>query len=55
MLSVIVPAYNEEEVLPIFHGRLVAALANSESSNSAVADSPFINAPPSGRPSADAA
>ena len=28
MLSVIVPAYNEEEVLPIFHGRLVAALAN---------------------------
>ena len=27
MLSVIVPAYNEEEVLPIFHGRLVAALA----------------------------
>jgi glycosyltransferase involved in cell wall biosynthesis len=29
MLSVIVPAYNEEEVLPIFHGRLVAALANT--------------------------
>ena len=28
LLSVIVPAYNEEEVLPIFHGRLVAALAN---------------------------
>ena len=28
ILSVIVPAYNEEEVLPIFHGRLVAALAN---------------------------
>ena len=28
MLSVIVPAYNEEEVLPIFHARLVAALAN---------------------------
>ena len=27
-LSVIVPAYNEEEVLPIFHARLVAALAN---------------------------
>ena len=26
MLSVIVPAYNEEEVLPIFHARLVAAL-----------------------------
>ncbi len=26
MLSVIVPAYNEEEVLPIFHQRLVAAL-----------------------------
>lgn len=26
-LSVIVPAYNEEEVLPIFHQRLVAALA----------------------------
>jgi polyisoprenyl-phosphate glycosyltransferase len=26
-LSVIVPAYNEEEVLPIFHARLVAALA----------------------------
>src|SRR5665647_1802103 len=25
-LSVIVPAYNEEEVLPIFHQRLVAAL-----------------------------
>lgn len=28
MLSVIVPAYNEEEVLPIFHHRLVAALAH---------------------------
>jgi glycosyltransferase involved in cell wall biosynthesis len=28
VLSVIVPAYNEEEVLPIFHSRLVAALAN---------------------------
>ena len=28
MLSVIVPAYNEEEVLPIFHQRLVTALAN---------------------------
>ena len=28
LLSVIVPAYNEEEVLPIFHARLVAALAN---------------------------
>ncbi len=28
MLSVIVPAYNEEEVLPIFHTRLVTALAN---------------------------
>ena len=28
ILSVIVPAYDEEEVLPIFHGRLVAALAN---------------------------
>ncbi|MGB4118211.1 MAG: glycosyltransferase family 2 protein [Polaromonas sp.] len=28
MLSVIVPAYNEEEVLPIFHARLVTALAN---------------------------
>ena len=27
-LSVIVPAYNEEEVLPIFHQRLVAALAS---------------------------
>jgi len=27
-LSIIVPAYNEEEVLPIFHRRLVAALAN---------------------------
>jgi len=27
MLSVIVPAYNEAEVLPIFHDRLVAALA----------------------------
>ena len=26
-LSVLVPAYNEEEVLPIFHARLVAALA----------------------------
>ena len=26
MLSVIVPAYNEQEVLPIFHARLVAAL-----------------------------
>lgn len=26
-LSVIVPAYNEEEVLPIFHARLVAAMA----------------------------
>ena len=30
MLSVVVPAYNEEEVLPIFHKRLVAALANVE-------------------------
>ena len=28
VLSVIVPAYNEEEVLPIFHARLVAALTN---------------------------
>ena len=28
MLSVIVPAYNEEEVLPIFHARLVTALAH---------------------------
>ena len=28
MLSVIVPAYNEEEVLPIFHARLITALAN---------------------------
>lgn len=28
MLSVVVPAYNEEEVLPIFHDRLVTALAN---------------------------
>ncbi len=28
ILSVLVPAYNEEAVLPIFHGRLVAALAN---------------------------
>jgi glycosyltransferase involved in cell wall biosynthesis len=28
MLSVIVPAYNEEAVLPIFHARLVAALAD---------------------------
>ena len=28
MLSVLVPAYNEEEVLPIFHDRLVTALAN---------------------------
>ena len=27
MLSVIVPAYNEEEVLPIFHARLTAAMA----------------------------
>ena len=27
MLSVIVPAYNEEEVLPIFHARLTSALA----------------------------
>ncbi len=27
-LSVIVPAYNEEEVLPIFHSRLVAALTS---------------------------
>jgi glycosyltransferase involved in cell wall biosynthesis len=27
-LSIIVPAYNEEEVLPIFHSRLVATLAN---------------------------
>ena len=27
-LTVIVPVYNEEEVLPIFHSRLVAALAN---------------------------
>ena len=26
MLSVVVPAYNEEEVLPIFHARLVSAL-----------------------------
>ncbi len=30
LLSVIVPAYNEQEVLPIFHDRLVAALANVE-------------------------
>lgn len=29
VLSVIVPAYNEEEVLPIFHARLVAALASA--------------------------
>lgn len=29
-LSVIVPAYNEEVVLPIFHSRLVAALAGVE-------------------------
>lgn len=28
MLSVVVPAYNEEAVLPIFHSRLVAALVN---------------------------
>ena len=28
ILSVIVPAFNEEEVLPIFHSRLIAALAN---------------------------
>jgi polyisoprenyl-phosphate glycosyltransferase len=28
VLSVIVPAYNEEEVLPIFHARLVTALTN---------------------------
>lgn len=28
MLSVVVPAYNEQEVLPIFHARLVAALDN---------------------------
>ena len=27
-LSIIVPAYNEQEVLPIFHARLVAALSN---------------------------
>ena len=27
ILSVIVPAYNEEEVLPIFHARLLAAMA----------------------------
>ena len=30
MLSVVVPAYNEEEVLPIFHARLVAALADTK-------------------------
>lgn len=30
MLSIIVPAYNEQEVLPIFHARLVAALANTQ-------------------------
>ena len=29
-LSVIVPCYNEEDVLPIFHARLVAALAGLE-------------------------
>ena len=29
-LSVIVPCYNEEDVLPIFHARLVAALAGFE-------------------------
>ena len=29
-LSVVVPAYNEEDVLPIFHTRLVAALAGVE-------------------------
>lgn len=29
MLSVIVPAYNEEAVLPIFHARLIAALASA--------------------------
>jgi len=26
-LSIVVPAYNEEEVLPQFHARLAAALA----------------------------
>ena len=30
ILSIIVPVYNEEEVLPIFHARLVTALANFE-------------------------
>ena len=30
LLSIIVPVYNEEEVLPIFHNRLVAALASIE-------------------------
>lgn len=29
-LSVVVPAYNEEDVLPIFHNRLIAALADVE-------------------------
>ena len=30
VLSVVVPCFNEEEVLPIFHARLVAALAGIE-------------------------
>lgn len=29
-LSIVVPAYNEEDVLPIFHARLLASLANVE-------------------------
>lgn len=31
-LSIVVPAYNEEDVLPIFHGRLVAALEGFDGS-----------------------
>ncbi len=30
LLSIVVPAYNEEEVLPVFHSRLGAALAGME-------------------------
>lgn len=30
ILSIVVPAYNEEDVLPIFHARLLASLANVE-------------------------
>ena len=33
LLSLVVPAYNEAEVLPIFHQRLVAALANVQELN----------------------